>query len=130
MRRTNASLSHKAKVDPKVSADQRGHGIGVSLDEYTQADVKQKGAAAKILENSVLGRKVVPMPKRKGVVKILNVVRKSVGFWGYFEILATHSLLMSYGAGDGARTGDVQLGNMTVNWKQRTLRFLAPRSGD
>ena len=31
MRRTNASLRHSAKVDPKVSADQRGHGIGVSI---------------------------------------------------------------------------------------------------
>ena len=26
MRRTNASLGHDAKVDPRVSADQRGHG--------------------------------------------------------------------------------------------------------
>jgi integrase len=65
MRRTNASLGHKAKVDPKVSADQRGHGIGVSLDEYTKTDLKQKAAAAKKLEDSVLGRKVVRMPKRK-----------------------------------------------------------------
>jgi hypothetical protein len=28
------------------------------------------------------------------------------------------------------RARDVQLGKTTVNWKQRTLRFLAPRSGD
>ena len=65
MRRTNASLGHAAKVDPKVSADQRGHGIGVSLDQYTQADLKQKAAGAKKLENAVLGRKVVRMPNRK-----------------------------------------------------------------
>jgi hypothetical protein len=32
LRRTNASLSHKAGVDPKVSADQRGHGLGVSME--------------------------------------------------------------------------------------------------
>lgn len=31
LRRTNASLSRKAKVDDKVSADQRGNGLGVSL---------------------------------------------------------------------------------------------------
>ena len=31
MRRTNASLSHGAKVDPKVSADQRGHGTAYRL---------------------------------------------------------------------------------------------------
>ena len=37
MRRTHASLGHRAKVDPKVSADQRGHGIGVALDVYTKS---------------------------------------------------------------------------------------------
>jgi integrase len=65
MRRTNASLGHSAKVDPKVAADQRGHGIGVSLDEYTMSNLKDKAAGAKKLEDSVLSRKVVRMPKRK-----------------------------------------------------------------
>jgi integrase len=50
MRRTNASLGHKVKVDPKVAADQRGHGIGVSLDVYTQSDLQQKRAAVNALE--------------------------------------------------------------------------------
>lgn len=61
MRRTNASLGHEAKVDPKVSADQRGHGIGVSLDEYTKTSIQKKGEGAQQLEDSVLGRKVVPI---------------------------------------------------------------------
>ena len=65
MRRTNASLGHDAKVDPKVSADQRGHGIGVSLDVYTKSSMGKKAAAVKKLEDSVLGAKVVRMPKRK-----------------------------------------------------------------
>ena len=65
MRRTNASLGHVAKVDPKVSADQRGHGIGVSLDVYTKSNIPQKGVAAKKLEDSIYRRKVVPMRKRK-----------------------------------------------------------------
>lgn len=65
MRRTNASLGHVARVDPKVSADQRGHGIGVSLDVYTRSNIRQKGAAAKKLEDSVRGRKVVRMSERK-----------------------------------------------------------------
>ena len=30
-RRTHASLGHEAGIDPKVSADQRGHGIGSRL---------------------------------------------------------------------------------------------------
>ncbi len=32
-------------------------------------------------------------------------------------------VIQKIGAGDGDRTRDVQLGNRTVNWKQRTLRF-------
>ena len=65
MRRTNASLAHDAKVDPKVSADQRGHGIGVSLDVYTKSSMGKKAVATKKLEDSILGTKVVRMPKAK-----------------------------------------------------------------
>jgi hypothetical protein len=36
-RRTHASLSRKAAIDPKLVADQLGHGIGVNLDVYTIA---------------------------------------------------------------------------------------------
>lgn len=50
MRRTNASLGHKRGVDPKVAADQRGHGLGVSLGVYTQADLPQKLAAVRALD--------------------------------------------------------------------------------
>jgi integrase len=65
MRRTNASLGHHAKVDPKVSADNRGHGIGVSLDVYTKSSIGQKAVAVKKLEDSVLGPKIVRMPRKK-----------------------------------------------------------------
>lgn len=61
MRRTNASLGQDANVDPKVSADQRGHGIGVSLDVYTKTSLQKKGEGAQQLEDAVLGRKVVPI---------------------------------------------------------------------
>lgn len=54
MRRTHASLGHHAKVDPKVSADQHGHGIGVALDVYTQSSIEDMAAAGKQLEESVL----------------------------------------------------------------------------
>jgi len=37
LRQTHASLGHDAGIDPKVSADQRGHGIGVAIDVYTKA---------------------------------------------------------------------------------------------
>jgi integrase len=63
MRRTHASLGHAAKVDPKVAAEQRGHGIGVALDVYTHSSIRQKAAAAKRLEDSILKRKVVPVKK-------------------------------------------------------------------
>ena len=63
MRRTHASLGHHAKVDPKVAADQRGHGIGVALDVYTKSSIEDRAAAAKQLEESVLTN-VVPIRKR------------------------------------------------------------------
>lgn len=50
MRRTNASLAHKGGIDPKVAADQRGHGVGVALDVYTQADLEQKLQAVEKLD--------------------------------------------------------------------------------
>ena len=54
LRKTNASLSKKCGVDPKVAADQRGHGIGVSMDVYTSSDLEQKRAAVNKLEAAVL----------------------------------------------------------------------------
>jgi hypothetical protein len=41
-------------VDPKVAADQRGHGIGVSLDVYTISALEQKRQAVKKLESAVI----------------------------------------------------------------------------
>jgi integrase len=66
MRRTHASIGHRLKLDPKVTADQRGHGVGVSIEEYTKTTVQDKAAAARKLEQEVLGKgKLVRMPKRK-----------------------------------------------------------------
>lgn len=53
LRRTHASLGHEAGIDPKVAADQRGHGIGVALDVYTKASLTRRAEAAEELENSV-----------------------------------------------------------------------------
>lgn len=50
LRKTNASLSQKAGIDPKVASDQRGHGIGVSLEVYTSSDLEQKKEALRKLE--------------------------------------------------------------------------------
>ena len=54
LRKTNASLSQKAGIDPKVASDQRGHGIGVSLEVYTSSDLEQKREAVNRLEAAVL----------------------------------------------------------------------------
>ncbi|MFL6446596.1 MAG: hypothetical protein ACJ746_02750 [Bryobacteraceae bacterium] len=54
LRRTNASLSRKAKIDDKVSADQRGHGLGVSLGVYAISDLDQKIEAVTKLESAVI----------------------------------------------------------------------------
>lgn len=60
LRKTNASLSKKAGVDPKVASDQRGHGLGVSLEVYTSSDLEQKRAALKKLEAAVLRKPQQP----------------------------------------------------------------------
>ena len=60
LRKTNASLSKKAGVDPKVASDQRGHGLGVRLEVYSSADVEQKRAALKALEAAVLRKPEQP----------------------------------------------------------------------
>jgi integrase len=54
LRKTNASLSKKYGVDPKVASDQRGHGIGVSMEVYISSDLEQKRAAVNKLEAAVL----------------------------------------------------------------------------
>jgi hypothetical protein len=54
MRRTNGSRAHKQGVDPKVAADQRGHGLGVALEVYTQADLEQKLQAVERIESEVV----------------------------------------------------------------------------
>ena len=54
LRRTHASLGHEAGIDPKVAADQRGHGIGVAIDVYTKAALSRRAEAAEQLENAVL----------------------------------------------------------------------------
>src|SRR5260370_30854160 len=46
LRKTNASLSKKSGVDPKVASDHRGHRLGASMGEYTTSDLDQKLAAA------------------------------------------------------------------------------------
>jgi hypothetical protein len=57
LRKTNASLSKKYGVDPKVASDQRGHGIGVSMEVYTSSDIEQKRAAVNQLEAAVLRKR-------------------------------------------------------------------------
>jgi integrase len=54
LRRTHASLSRKAGIDPKLVADQLGHGLGVSLDVYTVAGLDQRQQAVEALEASLL----------------------------------------------------------------------------
>jgi integrase len=54
MRRANASLGRKAGIDDKVAADQRGHGLGVSLDVYANSDLSQKVEAVRKLEALVI----------------------------------------------------------------------------
>jgi hypothetical protein len=45
---------HRAIIDDKVAADQRGHGLGVSLGVYSISGVQRKIDAAKRLESEVI----------------------------------------------------------------------------
>lgn len=47
LRRTHASLSRQAGIDPKLVADQLGHGLGVSLEVYTVAALDQRQQAGR-----------------------------------------------------------------------------------
>ncbi len=49
MRKTNATLMAVAEVDAKVSADNRGHGLGISMNIYTSSTIDQKRAAVEAL---------------------------------------------------------------------------------
>lgn len=55
LRRTNGTLMQKYGADPKVGADQRGHGIGVSIEVYTTSDLEQKKAAVQMLDDALGG---------------------------------------------------------------------------
>jgi integrase len=54
MRRTHASLSRQAGIDPKLVADQLGHGLGVNLDVYTIAGLDKRQEAVEVLEASLV----------------------------------------------------------------------------
>jgi len=60
LRRTQASLCHNEGIDPKISADQRGHGIGVSLDTYTITDLDSRQQAVTALEVALGNRNALP----------------------------------------------------------------------
>jgi hypothetical protein len=45
-----ANLSRKAGIDPKLVADQLGHGLGVNLDVYTISDLTQRLESVNLLE--------------------------------------------------------------------------------
>jgi len=42
-----------AGADAKVAADNRGHGVRVSMDEYTHSTVEQKSEAVRKLEKLI-----------------------------------------------------------------------------
>ena len=54
MRRTHASLSRQAGIDPKLVADQLGHGLGVNLDVYTVAALDKRQDAVEVLESALV----------------------------------------------------------------------------
>ena len=64
--------SRKAEVDAKVSADQLGHGPGVSMDAYTISDRQQKREAVRKLESAVALKRQTKLPERVSSSKASN----------------------------------------------------------
>jgi integrase len=58
MRRTHATLSRRVGIDPKVVADQLGHGLGVNLNVYTVAALDQRLKAVHMLEQSLVPTRI------------------------------------------------------------------------
>jgi hypothetical protein len=54
MRRTHASLSRQAGIDPKLVAHQLGHGLGVNLDVYIVAALDKRQDAVEVLESALV----------------------------------------------------------------------------
>jgi hypothetical protein len=54
MRRTHASLCRQAGIDPKLVADQLGHGLGANLDVYTVVGLDQRQQAVQTLEATIV----------------------------------------------------------------------------
>jgi len=44
------------RIDPKLVADQLGHGLGVNLDVYTVAALNERQDAVEVLESALAGR--------------------------------------------------------------------------
>ena len=44
-------------IDPKIRADQLGHGVDVDINEYTQVPIEKKLAAVKAIEEPIEGNR-------------------------------------------------------------------------
>ena len=52
MRRTHSSLMNEKGIDPKLVADQQGHGVDVNLNVYTQTSLANRLEAVEVLESA------------------------------------------------------------------------------
>ena len=54
MRRTHSSLMTERGVDPKLTADQQGHGVDTNLNVYTRTSVESRLEAVETLESALV----------------------------------------------------------------------------
>jgi integrase len=92
MRRTHSTLLKELDIDPHVRAEQMGHSVDVNENVYTRSSLERRRAAVNALEGA-LGICLSDSKRTTGGGKSLEVVEE-------------------YGAGDGVRTRDVQLGKL------------------
>lgn len=60
LRRTHSTLHHEKGTDPKVIADQQGHGLGVHLSNYVQTSIERKRDAVTALWSDFKTMQAVP----------------------------------------------------------------------
>jgi hypothetical protein len=62
LRRSHSTLHQERGTDPKITADQQGHGLGVHLSDYVDSSLARKQEASSVLWADFKALQSVPAP--------------------------------------------------------------------
>jgi integrase len=117
LRRSSATLMNQLGIDGKVVADQLGHGLNVSQNVYTQAGIARQTEAVNKLDEALTKKPAAAAGKSmkssvKAGVELSGTTKKPKPSRRGLQLVHSSRVV---GAGDRGRTGDVQLGKVTVD---------------